>query len=316
MISTNVNQKKEPVSVITNIKNKMVYSSKVAIFLLLHFVYCMLYDLGILVRPPRIPHITISSLSDEYIERLKSRFLESYEKYDDVSMNMNIEKCFYDTKEHASAIEDVDNELEKTWRRRIMFENTPRGNIIMHYDAYKQGFAYYSDNTNIPYFVINAAIMKYVLLYKCRDFFIDNQFTPQDKQSVLNSVHSNQVLAMENNSLKNADSVSVKTPALKSSSFVKLKNYNTISAKVNPSSKLIVSDSEKQTNEKNYIRNKIIYSGKISNFDILQTPKIKKGSTIVFSSNLLDGLKENSDAQKNVFSYRDFKKMNMASNPH
>jgi len=263
-----------------------------------------MYEYGIWEKPP--PPTTITTLSDDYIKLQTSKFLASYDKYSQDSFNENIEKCFYDKKLHALAVEEAENELEKTWRRRIMFENTPRGNVIMYYDAYKQGFVYYSDASNMPYFLINAVVMKYVVLYRCRDFFIDNQLTPENKHSPLLAINTK---PEEPSRDTPAEKPTEKTPALKSSAFAKLKNYNTISGKLNTPNKIDQSeknDNEK-TDEKKYIRNKIIYSGKISNFSLLQTPKVVKH--VAFSSDLLDGLKANSEVQNRVFSYKDFKKL-------
>ena len=303
MISTLANtQKKEPDSIITTIKKNVVYSFRFTFFLLLRFVYYIMYQYGIWKIPP--PPETISSLSDDYIKLQTSKFLKSYENSNKDTFSMNIEKCFYDTKLHALAIEDADNELEKTWKRRIMFEHTPRGNIIMHYDAFKQGFVYYGDNSNIPYYVINASVMKYVLMFRCRDFFIDDKITPENMHSpLLNKPDT----PPETNTT--TTDVKPREPAvLKSSAFAKLKSYNTVSAKFNTDNSKKPSEGNKEeSEEKKYTRNKIIYSGKISNFKLLQTQKVVK--RVAFSSDLLDGLKSNSDAQNRVFNYRDFKKL-------
>jgi hypothetical protein len=79
-------------------------------------------------------------------------------------------------------VQEENNELEKTWRRRILFENTPRGNIMMYYDAFKQAFAYSSDQ-QIPYPILNACAMKYVRIYRCLDFFLDSNTLPNDRVS-------------------------------------------------------------------------------------------------------------------------------------
>ena len=43
----------------------------------------------------------------------------------------------------------------------------------MYYDIYKQGFAYYADQNNVPYSVLNGMAMKYVVMFFCRDLYFD-----------------------------------------------------------------------------------------------------------------------------------------------
>lgn len=285
------------VSYITKMNNTLTFPIRYVIFLLRTFAYYLLYKYGLIQKPP-VPE-TITKRSTDYIEIQTTKFLNSYKTPSQEQYNINIEKCFYDTKQHSLEVEDANNELEKTWKRRIMFESTPRGNIIMHYDAFKQGFVYYSDNSNIPYFLMNAVVMKYVLLYRCRDFFIDNQITPENAHSPLLNEREKTNQSEQDTSITKSGEKS----ALKSSAFAKLKNYNTVSGKLSQNTEKETSKS----NENKYTRNKIIHVGKISNFSFLQKPKVTKH--VGFSSDLLDGLKANSDAQNRVFSYKDFKKL-------
>ena len=291
---------------ITRAVSKVIYFFRLTIFVLFRFAYYFLYKYGILAIPP--PPETVTTLSTDYISLQKSKFLASYENLASDSYNTNIEKCFYDSKLHALAVEDANNELEKKWKRRIMFENTPRGNVIMYYDAFKQGFVYYSDHSHMPYFLINAVVMKYVLLYRCRDFFLDDQITPENKHSPLLNISSKSEPSTETTT--NDESItktSEKPPALKSSAFAKLKNYNTVSGKlISLNSQTDKNESDKP-DERKYTRNKIIYYGKISNFNFLQKTKVVKH--VAFSSDLLDGLKSNNEVQRQDFSYKDFKKL-------
>ena len=43
----------------------------------------------------------------------------------------------------------------------------------MYYDVFKQGFSYYSNENYISYKILNAIAMKYVMVFFCRDFFMD-----------------------------------------------------------------------------------------------------------------------------------------------
>ena len=84
-----------------------------------------------------------------------------------------IEPCFYDMDEYTDEISVVNNDLEKKWRSRILYIATPHGSIMMYYDAFKQGFAYYCDRMGLNYRLLNTVAMKYVMTFRCVDFFVD-----------------------------------------------------------------------------------------------------------------------------------------------
>jgi len=277
------------------------------------------------LNPPK----TIMNETSEYIENQKTRFSKSLEK----SLNSNIDSLFYSKQEFQNMILEESNSLEKQWRTRILFETTPRGNIIMYYDCYKLGFAYYSDTNGIPYNVLNSVAMKYVSLYNCHDFFMDNEITTKD--SPLIKIHfeeskKDEVKTGENNGKTDETSGSQKTKnELKidnNAPFAKFKNYNNVSSRVATSEKndiktdkniKIVDKSEKldenQGSQKEYNRNRFICLGKICNFQILQKEK-KNYKTNGFKSNLLNGVTSESELQKKVLSYRDYKNMLRSAN--
>jgi len=125
------------------------------------------------------------SIDDKsYIESATARFLESYKKSDQDAYNTSIEPVFYLGDEYKEAVKHAGNDLEKAWQRRILMETTPRGNVIMFYDAYKLAFSYYAD-VFIPYPILNAVAMNYALTYKCRDFFMDETVIPKEHSSAL-----------------------------------------------------------------------------------------------------------------------------------
>ena len=114
--------------------------------------------------------------------------------------NENVDACFFpssvaktralDKQATTTAFADYkaqvlpkDNPLELRWRKRLLMEFTPRGLVLMYYDAFKRGFAYYSD-THMPYGILNAAAMKYVMTYRCQAFFVDEEYyVSQSQQS-------------------------------------------------------------------------------------------------------------------------------------
>jgi hypothetical protein len=158
------------------------------------------------------------SQKDTYIERNKSRFLLTYDVTSKCDWNANIEPEIKDPTQMAKILTDPNNELEKNWRTRVLIENTPRGNVIMFYDIYKRGFSYYCDNSVMPYEIMNAVAMKYVLTFHCREFFIDDSVLPKkEKREEDDPVP-----------LKNLN----KNVALQDKqAFVKYKTYNTATKK-------------------------------------------------------------------------------------
>ena len=276
------------------------------------YFYFILYKITILYRYilfcffgktiEKTKTITITSLSKDYFERQKSYFLNTYKLEKD--FNENIDKCFYNKTKLNIILTEENNELEKKWKTKILFETSPRGNIIMYYDAFKQGFAYYCDQTSIPYNLLNAVAMKYVRIYRCRDFFVDNLETPEENSSPLLDIQKKKEEKKEEKKDEKKDENAKKLP------FATFKSYNTIANKVVKKDEKITNKDTKKEDEKIYIRNKFICLGKICNFYILQSdPKKKKGKRLAnFKSNLIDTMKT-SELQTPAMSYSDFKKL-------
>jgi hypothetical protein len=144
--------------------------------------------------------------------------------------------------DYWKVVKQKDNFLEQTWKRRLLMEATPRGLLIMHYDAFKRGFAYYSD-CHMPYGLLNAAAMKYVRIFKCADFFIDQEYVPSSSSSPLIQLEKDQ------------DTEEKKKKSLQGP-FIK---------KPKPEIKKIVSEL--------FYRNRFVNLGKIVNCNLLQQQK-------------------------------------------
>lgn len=130
-----------------------------------------LIKVGIKSAPPP-PKPSMVNLTDEYINKMRTLFLEG-KWAKNPGKNANIKKDVYDLKRLETILSDADNDLEKEWGSRALVENTPRGNMVMMYDIFNQRFNYYSD-TVMPHKLLNAVAMKYVSIFQCRDFFIDD----------------------------------------------------------------------------------------------------------------------------------------------
>jgi len=227
-----------------------------------------------------------------YIDNSKEKFIETFDKVTNEDININIEKEFYLKDDYTNIMKQADNHLEKGWKTKVLIENTPKGNIIMFYDSYKQGFSYYTDINPLPYNILNSVAMKYVTIYKCRDFFVDDEITPENKESPFIEIHM-----VDKPKKKGEDSNKLN---LKDAPFARLKNYK--SKKVETKDK----DGNDKKPERVYYRNKFICMGTIRNYSITQ--KIKKENKLNgFHSNLLNNISSEAKLQKEVMNYKDFK---------
>ena len=248
-----------------------------------------------------------------FFKEKHARFTKIFDK-DDKYSSSNIDPIFYNSKEHREYFTNEDTtdvtEIEKQWKSRIIWETTPRGNVIMYYNAYRQGFAYYSDSY-ITYSVLNAIAMKYVVTYRCLDFFIDSQSVPESFVSPILK------LIMDEDKLE----IAKKQKMLKSSKnnvigiregfqpFAKLKNYQT--------DKKILESLDNKTLDINPVKtivkdpyfNKFIYMGKTANWSPLQLPP-KKNNPIFDTNSTTSYDMVFDDAQKQqiqVLDYKSFK---------
>jgi hypothetical protein len=193
---------------------------------------------------------TILNKTDEYIKEKKSVFTNKN------NGSSNIEPIFYTKDGFFTMIREQNNDIEERWKTRILFENTPRGNIVMFYDAYKQGFAYYSDTNGLPYLVLNSVAMKYVNTFLCRDFFIDNEGISKDNESPFISLYYREPVKTKAETIKNSSKIDTNTSA-----FAKLKNYNKPIRNTDKSYDKSQEQREKKVVEEEFVRNKFIYLG-------------------------------------------------------
>jgi hypothetical protein len=246
---------------------------------------------------------TYLDLDEKYINPIKMKFKKN-EENQEINFNENIEHIFYDKKEFSICVSESNNILENKWRTRIIFESTTRGNIILFYDAYKMGFSYYSDQNIVSYDILNAVAMKYVTIFRCRDFFIDE--TIRKTSSPFIELY-----------LKDDTKKTIKSSD--KSAFVKLQNYSkniktqslskdTMFSKSMFSNVVLKEKEKEKVDEPEKMKNKFLYLGKICNFKITQTFPKKNKVLKKFSSPLLENIKLDSNVQRERMSYSDFKK--------
>jgi len=282
------------------------------------FAYDFIQNLSRLYVKKQITKQNIDPIA-EYTEFQNNAF-SKFHVLADVG-NHNIDPAFRYKKDYQQMLADSNNACEKIWKTRILFENTPRGNIIMYYDVYKLGFVYFSDTQSIPYSILNAVAMKYVRVFHCLDFFMDNN---NDFESPLIQIH----LVEEKKADKKAD---MKTDngekGGKSKNFIpldapfaKLKNYSkTAIQKTAYDTTVSENASPEEKPKKTIYTNRFICLGKIYNFRLLQPTKPK--AAIIFQTKLFSADRihpteqlvsnplrdECSNEVKSVINYRNYK---------
>lgn len=249
-------------------------------------------------RKPNTPPVAIKSPMETYVERNLSRFLKTYESTEKYSEN--IDDGFYVKDRLKQMLVEANNPLEIEWKRRILYETTPRGNIMMYYDPYKLAFVYYSDTNIMNVSLLNAAAMKYCISYRCRDFFVDNGITPENRHSVLIPIHFIEPPPQKKGTDKSS------TQKLDNSAFAKFKNYSKQTEESHPNKKVTIISPTCPT-PKDVCKNRFIYMGKISNLNVLQPIKKYTNTINGFKSQHLDNLKGETQLQERVLSYKDFK---------
>lgn len=240
--------------------------------------------------------VTVLSETDNYIEESKNNFLKimlSRIGKEAANLNGNTNPEFYLKQNYQTAISTDKNSLEIEWKHRILFENTPRGNVIMYYDPYKLAFAYYCDTSSMSYKLLNAIAMKYVIRFHCVDLFVDNEILPIECVSpLIKTLYVDE--PTKNNTSPNQLGID-----LKNAPFAKLKKYDTSTKNTNHKN-------DDKNEKKLIIHNNFVCIGKIINFSFIH--KVEKRSQISgFKSNMLDNLTTENNLQKQVLSYKDFK---------
>jgi hypothetical protein len=245
----------------------------------------------------------------DFLVKTKTDFDKSYQDPSHIEKyNENIDPIFLDTEKYSDITKVPNSELELTWRRRILFINTPRGNVIMFYDSFKRGFSYYSDQ-HISYAFLNSVAMKYVIIFRCRDFFIDEQIlTPEFPSRILELFKKEEVEVSNKKKEEVFGKIDTKAgPFAKFKSYVKpIDPVSSVAVIKNKINLPRVVDIKPPVITKDLMKNKFIYLGKTMNWNILAKVS-KKNKVAGFKSNLLSGLENNSDVQSQVFSYKDYK---------
>ena len=266
------------------------------------FLFCKsIYkkDLNLLISIIPYLHLIIKPQIDEsnpaivlikYENKETTRFLDTYKSTNENECfpgsnvyNVSMDDIFYKPKELLEVLKKTNNYLELKWKKKILIESTPRGNIIMFYDVYKNGFSYYSDQNSIPYSLLNTVAMKYVRIFLCRDLFIDDKNIPKNSNayvSPLIEIYKGTILGSDisvcGSGGKNTSSVFLKkktTIEKYLSSKIKQQNNNNFFQKTFENNNVLQYSQPKPLPI--YNLNRFIFLGKICNFYMIEKPKKK-----------------------------------------
>ena len=217
---------------------------------------------------------SITEKDEDYLAQHRTRFLKLFSDESNEN-NSQINPILYDLSELSELLQDENNDLEKEWKTRIMLKNTHRGNIVMHYNIYKQGFSYYADQQFIPYFVLNAMAMEYVRLFRCLDFFMDEVELPEGNISKLITI---QQLEEKKEKEEKKRVNKIDDLNLKNAPFAKFKSVDNSSA----------NGKKEEKKQQLFLkkRNCFIYGGKIRDMKVWKTDA-KEKTKINFKTDLL-----------------------------
>lgn len=104
-----------------------------------------------------------------------------------------------------------------------VMESTPLGNVVMYYNATKEAFDYYSDNT-IPYRYLEPVCRKYVITFHCRPLYVDMEHELQLEKEKLLEQQKKEKEQKERE--KEEKEKGIKSEPTKKNVFAKLKSYN------------------------------------------------------------------------------------------
>lgn len=217
-------------------------------------------------------------------EKSSKKYAEFYSKTTD-DQNANIDADLYEFDKRKELFHDPANFVEKQWKSRVLHENTPRGNVMMYYNPYTFSFVYHSDEQIIPYNILEQVAKKYVVMFRCKDFYIDMVSRPENK---FLEVLQKEEDSMKSKKMKVADITKCVGNEKTKDVFASLKDYRTTPAAVPetlstpsvPSSTMI--EKKKKTDESTEPKfaNKFVRIGKMCEFNILQKPPNKEIETV------------------------------------
>jgi hypothetical protein len=169
------------------------------------------------------------------------------------------ENKYYDLYEDLESC-DLEEEYVKSLRNNILFESTPRGNIVMYYDFEKESFVYYCDKRDIPYLYLETAARNYAIKFRCKKIVIDmkHELMLANKKKNNSKLSNESEISGQNNNKNNNDQL-----------FATFKSYNKKGTNESKDDNSITKFVLRQQ------ANRYSYGGKFSQFQIIKPYECK-----------------------------------------
>ncbi len=243
----------------------------------LQYVYWIIYLYNVHFKRVEPPKPTFAQKQQEDYNMSCKKYEEFYNASSD-DENANIDPILYKYEDRKGIFDDPANIYEKQWKSRVMYDYTPRGNVLMYYNPYTLAFTYHSDEQTIPYTILQKMAIKYVTMYRCKDFYIDPDNRPTNKMLDL--------LQKEEDAMKSKNA--------KINDITKVVGGNTSGGNVYASLKDYRSPSASTTTVKKSVpitkfSNKFVRIGKINDYNILAIPpsaKVQATNDLLFVTGL------------------------------
>jgi hypothetical protein len=147
--------------------------------LIVNYIFFIIQYIKSFNAPPLKKPIEIPYVETQYDKTCKK--YANFYNTETPDENSNIDPVLYDFEKRKEIFVSPDNEMEKQWKSRILIENTPRGNVMMYFNPYLLSYQYYSDEQIIPYKILEQVATRYVVMFRCKDFFIDVEKRPRNQ---------------------------------------------------------------------------------------------------------------------------------------
>jgi hypothetical protein len=188
------------------------------------------------------------------IENIKNLFklknIENKDQQEETEQKKEKVEVRFEDKYLKKWLEMEEKELSKekidSLKNSVVIENTPQGNVLMHWDSSKDSFVYYADHI-IPYRFLEVVGRKYVIMNDCKKLYVnmEEEINAAKKKLEEKKLKEELMKQEEQERLENKDFNEDKNDKPKRNVFAKLKSYNKNSS---IKSATVALDPKKQSN--------------------------------------------------------------------